>query len=101
MSKIRIVGMEGQGDERLEPSGFVLQLAQPDQVVDPVRGALDVAVEHGGVGVQAQSVSGAVNVKPGLRRRLGAADLLTHFGMKDLGPAARETAQPGVDELPE
>ena len=84
-----------------KPAGLVLKLAEPDQVVDPVDRAVDVAVEHGGVRVQAQPVGGAVNVEPLLGRGLGPADLLADLGMEDLGPAAGQAAQPGVDQLPE
>ncbi|HEY1375965.1 MAG TPA: hypothetical protein VGF55_04190, partial [Gemmataceae bacterium] len=57
--------MEGQRDECLETAGLVLQLAQPDQVVDAVVRLLDVAVEHGGVGAQPQLVGLAVDAQPG------------------------------------
>ena len=95
----RVVGMERQRDEGLEPAGLVLELAEPDQVVDPMLGAVDVAVEHGGVGVQAEPVGRAVDVEPALGRGLGAADLLADFGMEDLGAAAGQAAEAGVDQL--
>ena len=41
----------------------------------------------------------AVDVEPGLGRRLGPADLLADFGMEDLGPAAGQAAEAGVDQL--
>ena len=91
--------MEGQRDEGLEPAGFVLKLAQADEMVDAVLGLLDVAVEHGGVGVQAEAVGGAVDVEPAFGRGLGAADLVADFGMEDLGPAAGQAAEAGVNEL--
>ena len=47
-------GMEGQRDERLEAARLVLQLAQAQQVVHPLLQRLHVAVEHGGVGGDAQ-----------------------------------------------
>ena len=96
---LRVVGMERQRDEGLEPAGLVLKLAEPDQVVDPVLGAVDVAVKHGGVGVKAEPVGGPVDVEPAFGRGLGAADLLADFGMEDLGTAAGQAAEPGVDQL--
>ena len=60
---------------------------------------VDVAVEHGGVGVQAQPVGRPVDVEPALGRGLGAADLLADFGMEDLGAAAGQAAEPGLDQL--
>ena len=91
--------MERQRNEGLEPAGFILQLAKPDQVVDPVLGLVDVAVEHGGVGVQAQPMGRPMDVEPAFGRRLGAADLLANFGMEDLGAAARQAPQSGIDQL--
>src|SRR5271157_4908663 len=93
--------MEGQGDERLEPPRLVLKLTQADQVIDPVQGLVDMAVEHGRVRMQPQPVGRAVDVEPLLGRGLGAADLLANLGMEDLGSATRQTAQPGVNQLPE
>ena len=61
-------------------------------------GLLDVAVEHRGVRVQAEPVGRPVDVEPGLGRRLGAADLLADLGVEDLGPAARQAPQAGVDQ---
>ena len=95
----RVVGVERQRDEGLEAAGLVLELAEPDQVVDPVHRAVDMAVEHGGVRVQAQPVGRAVDVEPALGRRLGPADLLADLGMEDLGTAAGQAAQAGVDQL--
>ena len=84
-----------------KPAGLVLKLAQADQVIDPVQGLVDVAIEHGRVRMQPQPVGRAVDVEPLLGRGLGAADLLANLGMEDLGSAARQTAQPGVNQLPE
>ena len=95
----RVVGVEGQRDEGLEAAGLVLELAEPDQVVDPVLGLVDVAVEHRRVRVQAELVGRPVDVEPDLGRRLGAADLLADLGVEDLGAAAGQAAQAGVDQL--
>ena len=64
-------------------------------------GLVDVAVEHRGVRVQPEPVRRAVDVEPGLGRGLGPADLLADLGMEDLGPAAGQAPEPGVDEVPE
>ena len=40
---------ELQGDKGLESPRFVLQLAEGEEVVGPLLGGLDVAVEHGAV----------------------------------------------------
>ena len=52
---LRVIGVEGQRDERLEPAGLVLKLAQADQVVDAVVRLVDMAVEHGRVRMQAEA----------------------------------------------
>jgi hypothetical protein len=44
--------MEGERNECLEALGFILQLPQPDQVVDAMKRLFDVSVQHGAVGAQ-------------------------------------------------
>src|ERR1700678_1888159 len=68
-------------------------------MVDPVLGAVNVTIEHGGVGMKAEPVGDSVDVEPAFGRGLGAADLLTDFRMKDLGPAPRQASKPRLDEL--
>ena len=92
-----VVGMEGQRDERLEAAGLVLQLAQPHQMIDAMERVFDVAVEHRGVGAQPEFVGRAVDVEPAAGVGLVLADLVADLGMKDLGPAAGQAAQAGVD----
>ena len=91
--------MERQRNERLEAAGFVLQLTQPDQMVDAVIGVFQVAVEHRGVGAQAQLMGRAMDVEPAAGVGLVLADLVAHVGMKDLGPAAGQAAQAGIDQF--
>ena len=52
----RIVRVKRQRDEGNEAVGFVLQLAQFQQVIDALFFGFHVAVEHGGVGAQADFV---------------------------------------------
>ena len=56
MLQRRVVGMERQRNERLEAAGLILQGAELQQVVHAVFVVLDVAVEHGGVRLQADLV---------------------------------------------
>ena len=93
--------MEREWNEGLEPARLVLKLAQPDEMVDPVLGLVDVTVEHRGIGVKTQPVGRPMDVEPALGRRLGAADLLANFGMEDLGAAAGQAAEAGSIELSE
>ena len=94
-----VLGMERQRDERLEAAGFVLQLAEPDQVVDAVVRLLDVAVEHRAVRAQAELVGRAVDFEPAAGVGLVLADLVADFGMEDLGPAAGQAAEAGFDHV--
>src|SRR5260370_30861121 len=96
-----MIRMECQGNKRLEAAGFILQLPQPAEVVDAVSSMLDVAVQHGGIGTQAELMGFAVNANPSVGIRLVLANAVAHLGMEDLGPAARQAAQPGLLEFGE
>ena len=96
-----VVVVEAQRDEHLEAAGLVLQLAQPQHVVDAVPRLLDVAVEHRRRRAQALLVREAVDARPVLPVRLVVDDLLAHVPVEDLGAAAGERLEPGVDELVE
>jgi hypothetical protein len=56
--------MEGQRNERLESAGFILQLPEPDHVIDAVKRVFDMAVEHRGIGSQSERMGRAVDVDP-------------------------------------
>ena len=88
--------MKRQRNERLKAAGFVLQFAQPHQVIDAVIGVFQMAVEHRGVGAQAEFVGRAMNVEPVVGVGLVLANLVADFRMKNLRPAAGQAAQPGV-----
>ena len=92
-------GMEGERDEGLEAAGFVLQLAEADQVVDAVVGLFDVAVEHRAVGAEAELVGGAVDFEPAAGVGFVFADLVADFGMEDFRPAAGQAAEAGLDHV--
>src|SRR6266851_5498457 len=88
--------MKRQWDKGLEPPDFVLQRANPNQVVDAMPGFLDVAIKHGGVGAQAELVSFPMNANPGVGVGLMLADFVADFGMEDFRPAARQAAETGL-----
>ena len=44
--ELGVLGLVAPGDERREPAGLVLQLAQPEQVLEPLLERLDRAVHH-------------------------------------------------------
>ena len=82
-----------------KPRVSILEVPQPGHVVDPLGQRLDVAVEHGGVRLEPQPVGGAVHLEPLLGGGLVVADLPAHPRGEDLGPAARDGGEAGVDEL--
>ena len=57
MCHLGIIGMESQRYEGLETACFILELAQPNEMIDSMFGAVNMAIEHGGIGVQAKAVS--------------------------------------------
>ena len=88
--------MESQRDKRLETFGLVLQVAELDQVVRAIFGALDVAVKHGRGGMQTQFVRSPVHLQPHVGADLMVADHAPHGGSKDFRPSARQRPQPGI-----
>ena len=96
MAEPRVLRMERQRHERLKATGFILQLAQPQQVVDAVVIVLDVAVEHRAVRAQAQFMGGAMDVEPFRGVGLVLANPVAHLRMKNLRAAARQAAQAGA-----
>jgi hypothetical protein len=56
LTQLVVIGVVGEWDEGEEPAGVVLQPAQGFKVLHPVRRRLDVAIEHGAVGGDAELV---------------------------------------------
>ncbi len=94
-----VLRVERQRDERLEAAGLVLQLAQPQQVVDAVVRLFDVAVEHRAVALEPELVGRAMDVEPVPRVGLVLADLVADLGVENLGPAAGQAAQARIDHV--
>ena len=94
-------GWNASGMNVWNPPVLVLELTQPDHVIDPVLGAINMAVKHGGVGMEAEPVRRAMDIEPAFGRSLGATDLLADFRVKDFGTAAGQAAEPGLDQLVE
>src|SRR5262245_54971731 len=83
-----------QRDEGEEPAGRVLLRPEPEQMIDPLGSRLDVAVEHGRVGPDAERVGDAVDLAPAVAVGLaGVAELLRQPGGADLGAAAGHRLQ--------
>ena len=61
--------------------------------------ALDMAVEHRGVGAQPEFVGRAMDVEPRAGVGLAGADFAADLGIEDFGPAAGHAAQAGRDQV--
>ena len=95
----RILRVEGQRNECLEPAGLVLQCTQLAEMINAVLCLLDVSVQHRGVRAQAQLMSRPVNVDPAGRVGFVFADLFANRLVEDLRPAARQAAEPRLSHL--
>ena len=85
--------MELQRHERLKSAGHVLQVAEPAEMVDAVLDALDMAVEHRGVGAQPQLVGRAMDFEPGVGVGLAGTDFRADLRVENFGPAAGHAPQ--------
>ena len=94
-----VVGVERQGDERLEPAGLVLQGPRPQHVVDALVGGLDVPVEHGHVRAHAEPVRGPVDVQVAVGAAFVVANLAADALREHLGPSARQRVEPGLHQF--
>ena len=88
-----VLRVERERDEREEAAGLVLQVAQAEQVVDPLLVGLDVAVEHRAVRRDAEAVRRAVRLEPDVRMLLAGRDQPAHAVGEDLGAAAGQRAE--------
>ena len=73
----------------IKGSGFLLERAQSQHVVDAFLERLHRTVEHGAVGAQPEFVGHAMDLEPLIGRRLVAAQLVAGARSEDLSPAPR------------
>ena len=99
LSKTVFSGWNASGMNARKPPGLVLELAQPEQVVDALLVGLDVPVEHRAVRRDPEPVRGAVDVEPVVRMLLAGRDEPPDAVGEDLGAAAGQRAEPGVAQL--
>ena len=85
----------------VKPPGACLQLAHPEQVLDPVRVALAQAVHHGDRRLHPLSVRFLLDAEPLLGLRLLLGDALADLVHQDLAAAARNAVEPGRLQLPD
>ncbi len=85
----RVFRVKRQRNKRHESMRFILELAQPDEMVDALFLGFHVAVEHGGVRPQPRFVSFFRRAQPHLAAGLVVANDLSHTRVKNLRTAAR------------
>src|SRR5262249_1095190 len=91
-----VVGMECERNEGLEASGFVLQSAQLVGMVPPFFIIFDVAVEHGGIRLQADLMRQARGFEPLVSVDLVVADDVADAVGEDFGASSRKRIHPGM-----
>ena len=97
--ELGVIGLIAPGDERGEAAGFVLQRAQPQQMLEPLLVGLDRPVHHRRRRAQAGAMRVAHDVEPFVGRRLAVAvQQLAHAIDEDLGAAAGNAVEPGGDQ---
>ncbi len=96
-----LLGVEGERGHREEVLGFVLQLAELDEVRDALFEGFDVAIEHRGVLAQAELGGGAGDFFPFIAVELFAEELLVNAVGEYLDSAAGEGIETGFDEVGE
>ena len=98
-AELGVLRLIAPGDERGEAAGLVLQIAQPEQVLEPLLHRLDRAVHHRRRRAQAGAMRVAHDVEPLVGRRLVVAveDLADAID-EDLGAAARNAVETGRDQ---
>ncbi len=100
-AELAVFGDEAEGDDAIEMggagcAGFFLKLAELDQVADALGGGFDVAVEHGGVGIDAQLVGGAMDFEPAVVADFALEDFIVDAVVEDFRAAAGQAAEAGL-----
>ncbi len=95
----RVGGMKRQRNEGLKTAGVILESAQFQQVVHAVFVILNMAVEHGGVGAQADLVGHAGGLQPLAAVNLVIADNVAHALGKNLRSTTGHGLHPGFLQL--
>ena len=97
--ELGVVGLIAPGDERGEAAGLVLQLAQPQQMLEALFVGLDRPVHHRRRRAQAGAMGVAHDVEPFVGRRLAVAVQQPADAVdEDLGAAAGNAVEAGGDQ---
>ena len=90
---LRVLGVEAQGDECLETSGPVLELAEPQEMVHPVLDRLDMSIEHRRVGLESDAMGRFHYVEPAVAADLFGAQRIADAGIEDFRARRRAMSQ--------
>ena len=93
LAELRVRRMEWEEHEGLEAARLVLDLADRDEVLQPLLDRLDMAVHDGGIRADAEAVRRLHRLDPLRRRRLLRADDLAHAVREDFRSAARQAVE--------
>ena len=91
--------VETQRNERDETTGLILELTQAQHVIDPMTRLLDVAVQHRGGCLQTLAMGEAMDARPVFPMRVVVNNLVADLLVKDLGAAAGERIETGIDQF--
>ena len=94
MRQLVVLRMKRQRHERREPTGFILQFAQPTHVIHAVMVFLNVADQHRAGRTSAHLVPRAVDIEPLLRRLFRVANHVANFRIENLRAAAGQRTKP-------
>ena len=81
---------KSERNESREAMGFILQFAQLPQMIDPLRGALDMSVKHRAGAAPAHLVPRAMHIQPLRRGFFSSAKSIPHPGIENFRAAARD-----------
>jgi len=86
-----------QRDKGIEAPGLILQITQPQHMIDPVGTGLDVPEKHRSIALATALMPFAVNLQPAFGGDFAFAEVFAHFFIENLRPAAGHTVHPAFD----
>ena len=95
----RVLGMECQRNEAIEPAGLILEISQSKQMIDPLFQRLNVAVQHRCIRMHAHPVYSAGNFQPSRARDFVTCNQGPGSLSKNFGAAPRTAPHSRIAEL--
>src|SRR5437667_5637524 len=94
-----MLGVKRERDKAIEAAGFVLKLAQSNQMIDTFLEGFDVAIEHRCIRSNTHLVNRSRDLEPSRARNLMSGDKRPRAFRKDFGAATGTAAHSGFMEL--